>query len=37
MSKYNLFLILIIMQADVNRVSWQIDKYWFASYGVYFD
>ncbi|WP_069471528.1 hypothetical protein [Candidatus Marithrix sp. Canyon 246] len=27
----------ILMQADVNRVNWQIDKSWFASYGVYLD
>ncbi len=28
---------LILMQADVNRVSWKIDKSWFSSYGVYLD
>ena len=28
---------LILMQADVNRISWKIDKSWFASYGVYLD
>jgi len=28
---------LILIQADVNRVSWKIDKSWFSSYGVYLD
>lgn len=28
---------LILKQADVNQVSWKIDKSWFAGYGIYVD
>lgn len=28
---------LILMQTDVNRVTWKIDKSWFAGYGIYVD
>jgi len=28
---------MVLSQADVNQVRWQLDKSWFANYGIYID